>query len=138
MRHKFKIIADIFLSRNFLLFTLLGSFNTFTAATVSSLTSHFLQDNIAAIVGYLASISLSYFLNSRFVFRRKPAFKRYARFLISYVPTFIIYSLVTFVTINTWGLPQFWGTVLAAITGGPITFIVIKLYAFGKPKKEDI
>lgn len=138
MRHKFKIIADIFLCRNFLFFTLLGSFNTFNAATVSSLTSRFLQDNIAAIVGYLASISISYFLNSKLVFRRKPSLKRYGKFLISYIPTFIIYSLVTFITINTWGLPQFWGTVLAAITGGPITFTIVKLYAFGKPKKEDI
>ena len=35
-------------------------------------------------------------------------------------------------------MDQFWATVLATAAGGPITFVIIKLYAFGnKIKKED-
>ncbi len=137
MRHRFKAITDIFISRNFLVFTLLGAFNTFNTALFSSLSSYILQDNFAAVVGYIVSLTIAYFLNSRFVFRRRPSLLRYFKFLLSYIPTFILYFLVTFITINALELPQFWATVIAAVTGGPLTFIVIKLYAFGKPDKKQ-
>ncbi len=75
---------------------------------------------------------MAFFLTSKFIFKSRPTFKKYVRFLISYIPNFIIFFLVTFLTINTWHLPQFVGTFLAAMTGGPITFVIIKLYAFGK------
>ena len=136
MRHELKVIADIFISRNFLIFTLLGTFNTFTAALFSSMASFLLQDNFAAVVGYIVSLTISYFLNCWLVFKRRPALVRYFKFLASYIPTFILYFLVTFITINALDLPQFWATVLAAMTGGPLTFIIIKLYAFGKPNME--
>ena len=62
--------------------------------------------------------------------------KKYLRFLISYIPNLIIYTLVSFITINLWQLDQFWATVLATAAGGPITFVIIKIYAFGNRIKE--
>lgn len=137
MRHKLKVLADIFISRNFLMFTLLGSLNTFNAALFSSLSSKILQDNVAAVVGYICALTISYFLNCWLTFKKKPSVPRYFKFLASYIPTFILYFLVTFITINALDLPQFWATVLAAMTGGPLTFVIIKLYAFGKPKNDE-
>ena len=54
---------------------------------------------------------------------------------VTYIPNFLIYMAVTFVTINIIDLRQFWATVLAAIAGVPVTFTLMKLITFKKPTK---
>ena len=84
------------------------------------------------------SLTINYILHSIIVFKSRLKLRKYLRFLISYIPNLIIYTLVSFITINLWKMDQFWATVLATAAGGPITFVIIKLYAFGnKIKKED-
>ena len=121
-----------FLSKAFMEFSLLGLVNTFGNALFSSICSYFVQQNVAAILGFIAGITIGFFLNCRLVFKAKPTLKKYIRFGTSYVPNFIIFFLVTYITLNTLNMSQFWGTVLAALAGGPVTFIIIKFYAFGK------
>ena len=120
-------------SKNFIEFCVLGVINTLNDAIFSSVYNWFgLQNNIAAVLGYFTALTIAFFFSCFFIFKRKPSLNRYVKFLISYIPNFIIFFLVTFITINTMGLPQFWGTILAAVAGGPITFVIMKVYAFGK------
>lgn len=122
-----------FVSKNFIEFCVLGVINTLNDAIFSSVYNWFgLQNNIAAVLGYFTALTIAFFFSCFFIFKRKPSLNRYVKFLISYIPNFIIFFLVTFITINTMGLPQFWGTILAAVAGGPITFVIMKVYAFGK------
>ncbi len=127
-----KKAKETFINKKFLKFCLAGIINTFNAAFFSWLVHFFLQDNLAAVVGYIISLTINFSLNCKFIFKRKMNLRSYLRFLLSYIPNFMIYFLVTFITINTLELEQFWGTVFAAMAGGPITFIIIKFYAFGK------
>ena len=90
------------------------------------------RGNLAAVLGYAVALSIAYMLTCRIIFKNKPSLVSYSRFLISYIPNFIIFYLVTFITINTWHLHQFWATALAAAAGGPITYVIIKIYAFRK------
>ena len=90
------------------------------------------RGNIAAVLGYSIALTIAFFLSGLVIFKKKPTFKRYIRFVFSYIPNFIIFFLVNTITVKTWGLPQFWGTAIAAAVGGPITFVIIKIYAFGK------
>ncbi len=127
----------IFLNRRFVLFCLFGCINTFNTGWISTASVYIIPSkNIGAIIGYFGSLSIAFLLDSKFVFRRRPSRRRYLRFLISYIPNFIIYFLVTFMTINTWHLPQFWATTLATLIGGPVTFVIIQFYAF-KPKHQQ-
>ena len=125
-------IKRTFLSEKFIKFCVLGIVNTFNDALFSWIYHFVIQENAAAVLGYFTALTIAFFLNSFFVFKKPISFGIYIRFGLSYIPNFIIYFLVTFLTINTLGLPQFWGTVLAAAAGGPITFVIIKIYAFGK------
>ncbi|MEE1052803.1 MAG: GtrA family protein [Acutalibacteraceae bacterium] len=125
-------IKRTFLSEKFIKFCVLGIVNTFNDALFSWIYHFVIQENAAAVLGYFTALTIAFFLNSFFVFKKPISFGSYIRFGLSYIPNFIIYFLVTFLTINTLGLPQFWGTVLAAAAGGPITFVIIKIYAFGK------
>ena len=126
-------IKRTFVNKKFIEFCVLGVINTINDAIFSSVYNWFgLQNNIAAVLGYFTALTIAFFFSCFFIFKRKPSLNRYVKFLISYIPNFIIFFLVTFITINTMGLPQFWGTILAAVAGGPITFVIMKVYAFGK------
>ncbi len=128
-------IKRTFLSKGFIEFCCLGVVNTFNDAIFSLIFHKIgLQGNAAAVLGYYFALTIAFFLSCRIIFKRRPKLKRYIKFMISYVPNFIIFFLVTFVTINTMNLSQFWGTVLAAAAGGPVTYFIIKVYAFGKRK----
>lgn len=124
-------LKNIFASKKFLKFCGLGIINTFNDALFSWIFHFFLQENVSAVLGYAVAVTIAFFLCCRFIFKRRPSIDMYIRFVSSYVPNFIIYFLVTFITINVLQLPQFWATVLAAMTGGPITYIIIRFYAFG-------
>ena len=124
-------LKKTFWNRKFIGYCLIGIINTFNAAFFSWLAHLKIQNNIAAYIGYFISLTINYVLNSCFVFKSRLSVRKYLRFLLSYIPNFIIYFLVSFITINLLKLDQFWATVLAAMAGGPITYVIIKLYAFG-------
>ena len=132
----FRSLKYTFINIKFLFFCLFGFLNTFNTAFFSWLGHLFLQDNVAAVFGYGISLSIAFLLNCFFTFKIKPSMFSYFKFLISYIPSFIIYFLLTFLTINTLDIPQFWATVVAVAAGGPITFIIIKLYAFGQYERD--
>ena len=127
-------LKKTFLSKGFIEFCSLGIVNVFNDSLFSwlfSLIPFIGKGNVAAVLGYMVALSIAYILTCRFIFTSHPNKKSYIRFLISYIPNFLIYLLV-FMIIDRWNLPQFWATAIAAISGGPITYVIIKIYAFGK------
>ncbi len=137
MSRAIKAIRHTFISRKFLGFCLLGVLNTLNTALFSWLGHYFLQDNVAAVFGYGVSLTCAFLLNCRIIFHKRPRLGGYIRFIISYIPSFIIYFLLTFLTINTLDIPQFWATIIAVAAGGPVTFVIIKIYAFGQSELEN-
>lgn len=125
-------IKRTFLSKKFIEFCVLGVINTFVHGKFSQYFSYVMQPNVAHIVGFFCSNLIAFFLSSYIIFKKHPCLQRYIRFVISYIPNLIISFLVTFITINTMELPQFWATVIAAAVGGPVTFVIMKVYTFGK------
>lgn len=132
IRELFLKFKKTFVSKKFIEFCVLGVINTFVHAKFSQYFSYVMQPNVAHIVGFFCSNFIAFFLSSYIIFKKTPSLQRYIRFGISYIPSFIIGFLVTFITINTLKLPQFWATAIAAATGGPITFVIMKIYTFGK------
>ena len=128
------MLSRTFLSIGFLEYCALGLVNTFNVAVFSSLAGFIMQENVAAIAGYICANIIAFVLDCLIIFKKKPTIRRYARFAVSYIPSFIFYITGSVFTLNLLELPQFWGTVLAAMIGGPITFIIVKLYTF----KQDI
>lgn len=133
MKRGLQAVFYTFFSRKFLTFCLLGCINTFDASLISYLASFIMQENIAANVGYLGSLVIAFFLSCRFIFKKSPTLKAMIRFFISYIPNYIIFNLVSAISINAWHWQPEWGTALAIMVGGPITFVIIKIYAFGTP-----
>lgn len=132
MKNFFKKVKRTFFTKKFLEFTILGGINTLNTAIFSHIANKIVQENIATVIGYIISLTIAYFINCMVIFKDKLSINGYLKFWISYIPNFIIFFLVTFITINTLGLPQFWATVLAAMVAGPVTFIIMKIFAFKK------
>ena len=130
-------LKHTFLSKKFIGYCLIGIINTFNTAFFSWLAHFRVQENIAAYIGYFTSLTINYFLNSTLVFKNRLSIRRYFRFLLSYVLNFIIYTFVSLLTINVMQINQFWATVIATAAGAPITFIIIKLFAFGNKDKAE-
>ena len=132
IRTLLKKAKKTFLNEYFIKFCILGIFNTVVHGILSKILSLVLQPNAAFALGFFGSNVIAFLLNSYVIFNKPASLKRYIRFLIAYIPYFTIGFLVTFITINTLKLPQFTATVLAAVAGGPITFVIMRVYAFGR------
>ena len=126
-----------FVSKKFIGYCLIGIINTFNTAFFSWLAHFRVQENVAAYIGYFISLTIYYILNSMIVFKSRLALRRYFRFLLSYVPNFFIYTLVSLLTINVMQINQFWATLLATAAGAPVTFVIIKLFAFDNKAKAE-
>lgn len=126
---KFK---DTFLSKQFIIFVIIGIINTFNGTVFSYIYSSFFNENIAFIFGYISGLIISYILNSFITFKEKFAFKKFIKFAISYIPNFIIQYIVVLIVFNLMGLNKLIAYLLAAIIGVPVTFVLMKFFAFNK------
>ncbi|WP_315080907.1 GtrA family protein [uncultured Clostridium sp.] len=124
---KFK---DTFFSKQFFIFVTIGIINTFIGVIFSYIFSNFLNENVAFIVGYICGLFVSYLLNSFFTFKEELDLKKFIKFAISYIPNFIIQNIVVLIVFNIMGLHKLIAYVLAAIIGVPITFVLMKFFAF--------
>lgn len=125
-------LKRMFLSGTFLIFLLVGCVNALNGILFSFLFSFLLSANLAFVCGYLISLTISYFLNSIFVFHATFSVKKYIKFFISYLPNFIIQNLCVLLFYNFLGIGELITYALAAIIGIPVTFILMKLFAFAK------
>ncbi|WP_238901175.1 GtrA family protein [Clostridium sp. YIM B02500] len=126
---KFK---NTFYTKEFVTFLIIGVINTFNGTVFSYIYSSFLNENIAFIVGYISGLIISYLLNSLITFKEKLQLNKFVKFAISYIPNFIIQNIVVIIVFNLMGLNKIIAYLLAAIIGVPITFILMKFFAFRK------
>lgn len=119
-----------FKDRSFVIFLVIGVVNVTTGVFFSSLWALLLQANLAFVIGYVMSLSLSYLLNIYFAFKESLSWRKYTRFCLSYLPNFLIQNVVVFLVYNRLGFSEILAYLLAAAIGVPITYLMIKLFAF--------
>jgi putative flippase GtrA len=71
-------------------------------------------------------------MNSRFVFHDTLSVSRFIKFFVSYIPNYIIQNIIVVIFYNWLGYPPIVSYLIAAILGIPVTFLLVKLFAFGK------
>ena len=126
------LIKRYFLKKDFFIFLVIGGINTLNGVVFSFVYSLFLQVNVAFVFGYISALSVAYFLNSFFVFHNRIELTKLIKFIISYIPNFIIQNVLVLFLYNGLHWNKLLVYALAAIVGMPITFLVLKLFAFRK------
>lgn len=133
MRVDWQTVKHHFFTRAFLLFLVVGTINTFLCSFLATVIEPLVGNaNLAFNIGYLLSNVNAYLLNSVFVFPTRMTLVRYVKFFLSYVPNYIIQNAIVFLAYNLLGLPSIASYLLAAILGVPITFLCVKIFAFGR------
>ena len=136
MKKLWQHIKNIFFSKNFILFVIIGLFNTFNGTLLSYVLSLCLQPNLAFVVGYIISLCIAYVLNSVFNFKKKMSLQALIKFCISYIPNFIIQNITVIIVYNILGWYKLIAYVLAAVIGIPVTYLFLKFFAFGSKEKH--
>lgn len=119
---------------DFIIFVFCGGIGTLTNFVVSSIVSRKINPVLAYAVGYSVSLFVTYILNMLYIFRQKMNLKNFIKFVISYIPNFLILFLFVYIFINKVGLNKYLVYLLAAIIGLPVTFVILKIKTF-KDKK---
>lgn len=127
-----KKTKETFLSWQFIKFIIIGVINTLSTTIFASLFPKSINANIAFILGYLMGTIISYVLNSIFTFKEKFAISKYIKFFISTIPNYIVQQISVIVIYNMLGMNRYIAYLLAAIIGVPVTFVLLKVFAFKK------
>ncbi len=129
------LIAKIkhhFFTREFLLFLIVGCINTFNGSFLAWLFTHLVNSNLAFNIGYVLSNLIAYWMNSLIIFHDVLSLHRYIRFAISYLPNYIIQNIIVLIFYNFLGFPDIASYLIAAVLGIPVTFLMVKIFAFGR------
>ena len=143
-----RFLTSVF-GKKFLRFMLCGCVCCLVGFIVAYSASHLLPDlcidlgsfhmsNIifAHFLGYVMSLPVSYVLNSRYSFKQSMCIKKFGKFCLSYVPNYILQMIIVFLTVDICGLNKVLGLVLAVLIATPITFVIMKRFAFGEKNKK--
>ena len=121
-----------FLSRDFLLFVFCGGMGTLTNFVCSLAISTQINPTAAYVGGYGLSLFVAYALNALLIFKERLRVFDFVKFVISYIPNFAILFAFVCVFLNIFGWHKVIVYALAAVFGLPVTFILVKLFAFRK------
>lgn len=127
-----KKAKHLFFSPEFFRFLVIGCINAFNGVLFAYLLSLLLPAQVSFIFGYLLSLVISYVINSTFTFHETMRVSKMLRFMVSYIPNFLIQNAVVFVLFTLLGLPELLAFIVAAIIGVPVTFFLLKLFTFNK------
>lgn len=125
-------MREMFVNLQFILFVFCGCINVFNGIFFAWLYSLFLPANLAFCIGYITSLIISYFMNSVITFHKNMSMVRFVKFAISYIPNFIIQNIIVLLIYNLMSLPELLAYGMAAVVGVPVTFVMIKVFAFSK------
>ena len=125
-------MKNTFLSRDFLLFVFCGGMGTLTNFVCSLAISTQINPTAAYVFGYGLSLSVAYALNALLIFNEKLRVNDFVKFVISYIPNFAILFAFVCIFLNIFGWHKVIVYALAALFGLPVTFVLVKLFAFRK------
>ena len=125
----------MFISREFLSFLIVGGINTISNVIFSTIYSIFIPNTtLAFFPGYITSNVVSYLLNSKLTFNEKLGFVKFIKFFISYIPNFVIQTVIVYLFDHFIHGPSVIAYAIAAIIGVPVTFVFMKIFTFKKEK----
>lgn len=124
---------SMFFSREFLMFLVVGVINTLSNILFSTVYSIFIPDTtLAFFPGYITSNFVSYVLNSKLTFKEHLGFVRFIKFFMSYIPNFLIQTVIVGAFDKFIHGPSIIAYALAAVIGVPVTFVFMKIFTFKK------
>jgi phosphoserine phosphatase/putative flippase GtrA len=128
---------NTFMTPQFFVFVFCGGCGTVVNFCFSLLFAQRLDPTLAYVGGYAVSLFVTYALNSVLIFKQKLNTSRFVKFVISYIPNFAILFTFVVVLLNIFHVWEVIVYASAALFGLPITFLLVKLFAFKDKRVEE-
>jgi putative flippase GtrA len=123
-----------YFSKGFILFVFCGGLGTLTNFVFSLIISTALNPSVSYVLGYAISLFVAYSLNAKLIFHHKISHIGFIKFIVSYIPNFLILFTFVLVFLNLLGWNKVIVYALAGLLGLPITFLLVKIMVFNKEK----
>lgn len=104
-----------------------GSTTVFSYAVYLALLQLSLAYMIAYPISFAAGVIWSYFVNSWFVFKRRPTIRGLIAFPIVYLVQLVLGTAVVYVAVSRIGLPAWAGPLVAIAATLPLTYVFSRL-----------
>lgn len=121
-----KKIKNLFFSKNFIIFIVIGIINTLVYNTLYLLGLLIMPYMASNIVSYIISMTISFFLNCKYNFKVKPTLKKYCLFPLTGLASFICQTVGLFILVDLVGWNKRICGFIASLIAIPITFILMK------------
>lgn len=103
-------------------FLIAGAINTVTSYVIYLALLHAIGYLPAYSAGYAAGVVVSYFLNTRFVFRTAPRLSSFVRFPLVYVAQYLLGGLLLWLGVDVLGIPRELALAFSIAVTVPFTF----------------
>lgn len=114
-------------------FVLIGGFNTLLTGLIFIALNWFMPYQAAFAATYVIGIVLSYWLNSRFVFRVPMTWKKFLQFPLVYVAHYVFGVVLMYLFVEVAGVPENAAPFLIPLVTTPVTFVLSRLILKTKP-----
>jgi putative flippase GtrA len=125
-------VKNTFFTPEFFVFVFCGGCGTLVNFIISLLLAQLINSTVAYVGGYAVSLFVTYLLSSILIFKQRLSVIRFIKFIVSYIPNFLILFSCVAVLLNIFHIKEIIVYGCAAILGLPVTFILVKLFAFKK------
>ena len=130
-------LIKTFMSKDFLLFIFCGGMGTLTNFVFSLAISMKVNATLSYVFGYAISLFVAYALNASLIYKKKYRFGTFVKFVMSYIPNFLILFAFVAVFLNIFNWNKIIVYALAGLLGLPLTYVLVKIFAFGIGKRKE-
>lgn len=129
----FSRIKKTFFAPSFIRFLMVGGLSTILTTIFSALYDNLITPvELAFSLGYLSTTICSFFANCKFTFKKQPSFGRFLKYVVSYIPNFLVQLGCVALFHTVLGMPEILSYLVAAIIGVPVTYLLMKIFTFKK------
>lgn len=122
--------------REFYRFILWGAINTLSGYLIYVLLLLFLPYLVSYSLAYILGIFISYFLNSKFVFKRELRLSRALTYPLVYVTQYVLGVISLYLLVEVFKLNKLLAPLLVVLITIPVTFFLSRRVVKGKPEKS--
>lgn len=120
------MVVKMYFTSNFLNFLKLGFINTVFSYIVFIILLNYLSYNVSYTISFIATIILSYFLNTKYVFKQKLSFSKFLKFPLVYVAQYLFGILVLNILNIYMNISNYISILIVIVLSIPLTFILSK------------
>lgn len=118
--------------REFAGFGLVGAANTVATYAVYAVLLFLFPYKVSYSLAYVSGILISYYLNSRLVFREPVSLLKFIKYPIVYVVQYLLGIAILYVAIDILGFSQWLAPLAVIVISLPITFFLSRLIIKGQ------